>query len=98
MTRLDFEKKIKKEIDQHLNVKVHPQNLDVAGVYYNDIYICAIPSGDIYEERNPNYQDAVGNVHRPIPEAIAMIGGFIHQVKNDPEFLELMTEKPDAVV
>lgn len=85
----DFEEMLK-ALDPNLNVIPHPTNEDMAGIYLDKVYICAVPSNNIFEEINIGYIDRSGVRHRTIPEAVAMVKNFLKQWE-DPEFRELMT-------
>jgi hypothetical protein len=86
-----FDKELK-SIDVKLSIVPHPVNTDMAGIYWGSCYICAIPNGQIFDERKSGYVDAMGNVHRSRPEAIGQVKHFLHRLQNEPDFLETMTE------
>ncbi len=87
----DFERELKL-LDNKLSINTHPINTDVAGINWGSVYICAVPSKDIFDEKKEGYRDAVGNVHRTRPEALAKVKRFLWQLQNEKGFLELMTE------
>lgn len=81
-----------KKIDAKLGIIPHPVNTDMAGIYWGGVYICGIPSNDIYDDRKENYRDAMGNVHRSRTEALGQVKSFLWRLQNEPDFLEAMTE------
>ncbi len=86
----DFEKKIQDEIDSELNVRVNPNHDDIAGVYWNDIYIgVAVPPKEIREEHNSGYTDDLGNPYKHIDMAIEFINGKL------PKFKKAYEEEPE---
>lgn len=87
----DFERELK-GIDNKLSIHTHPINTDVAGIKWNNVYICAIPSGAIFDEKKEGYRDAVGIIHKTRPEALAQVKRFLWQLQNEKGFIELMTE------
>jgi len=89
MTNSEFEQKLKKEVSEKINFRQHPVNKDIVGIYYGDVYTeTAIPSGEIYPERNDNYCDNFGYAHRGSIEAEARIKGFVDKFENDKEWRE----------
>ena len=51
----EFESKIK-EIDPDLNIRTNKKSNDIAGIYWNDIYVgIAVPPVEIFEEENKGY-------------------------------------------
>lgn len=93
MTTQEFETVIKEEIDPRLEVLPHPYLTDIERVSLNypgksPIHVCGIPANEIREERNPDYQDAVGHIHPSIEECKTKIRVFLEKLK-DPEFLDL---------
>lgn len=83
----DFELQLQNEIDPTINFRQNPGNLDIVGIYYGDVYTeTAIPSKEIFEERNPSYADNFGYPHRGSIEAIQRVKDFIARFNNDEEF------------
>lgn len=72
MTQQDFEKQLK-ELDEHLHLVESPQAPDMCGVYYDDIFITGVPSGNIYEEVRKEYQNPFGTPHKDSVTAMAQI-------------------------
>lgn len=88
----DFEQEIKK-IDPNLRIVPHPSNDDMAGVYYQDMFVCGCPSNDIFPERKEGYTNKLGYPHVTTVHVTAKIHSFIHKLRNEEGFYELMTEK-----
>jgi hypothetical protein len=87
MTTKDFELELQKLIDPTINFRQNPGNLDITGIYYGDIYTeTAIPSQNIFPERQENYLDNFGYPHRGSIEATARVQSFVDRFKNDVEF------------
>ena len=90
MKTLDFEKQIQKEIDPELNIRINPNAEDIAGVYWNDIFIgVAVPPQEIREEHDANYQDSIGHPYRHVASAIELIEGKL------PKFKKAYEEEPE---
>ncbi len=84
-----FEQEIK-QIDNKLRVVPHPLYKDIAGVYYGSQYIdVAVPTGQIFDEKNKDYTDAYGFPHKTRPEAIAQIKHYLWRMQNEPDFMEV---------
>lgn len=89
----DFEQKIKNEIDQGLEVRVNPNADDIAGIYYQGMYLgVAIPSKEIHETFSEKYCDRMGHPYRSIEQAEGIIRGKITKFQ-DPEVMRVMNEK-----
>jgi hypothetical protein len=83
----DFEKELKK-IDDGFEIKTNPNFLDMAGVYWRGNYICGCPSGEIYDEIKPLYQNSAGYRHRTRLEVLAIIQNYLDRIKNEKGFFE----------
>lgn len=93
MLTTDFEKKIKNEIDQDLEVRVNPNADDIAGIYYKGVYMgIAVPSKEIHETFSEKYVDRIGHPYRSIEQAEGIIRGKITKFQ-DPEVMKVMTDK-----
>ena len=78
----DFEKQIQKDIDPELNIRVNPNHDDIAGVYWNDIYIgVSVPPVDIREKVDTKYIDKLGTPYKSIPMALEFIEGKLAKTK-----------------
>lgn len=97
MLLAEYEKHIKNTIDSNLRVVPHPHNDDMAGIYWKNAYICAIPSVKIFPDIKPEYQDKFGHRHRTIPEAESKIKSFMFRLNNEEGFYELMTTPVDEL-
>lgn len=97
MTIQEFELKIKAEIHPDLKIVQHPVNLDMAGVYFREAYLCGVPSQNIYEVKNPGYVNAVGSPHVSYPEVIGRIQMFLNEMKKDDELYSLMAKPADQL-
>jgi len=93
MKIIDFEKKIQTEIDPDLNIRINPNHSDIAGVYWNNIYISvAVPPEEIKEEVSKGYTDIMGNPYKSIDTATMFIEGQLKKYKKalaeDPNFFD----------
>ena len=87
MTNHDYELFLQKEVDPTINFRQNPGNLDIKAIYYGDVYTeTAIPSGEIYPDKNPNYADNFGYPHRGSTEATQRVKDFISIFKTDEQF------------
>lgn len=78
----DFEKQIKKDIDPDLTIRVNPNHEDIAGVYWNDIFIgVSVPPKEIREKVDMKYVDQLGNPYKSIPMALEFIKGKLAKTK-----------------
>lgn len=86
MLTKDFEAQLQKEVDETINFR-NTANPDIVGIYWGDIYTeTAIPSQEIFPERQETYTDLFGYPHRGSIEATARVQGFIHRFNTDEEF------------
>lgn len=97
MKTLDFEKKIQEEIDKDLNIRTNPNHDDIAGVYWNDMFIgVSVPPVEIKEEYDANYRDQAGYPYRDQKTALNLIKGKLPKYKqvmeDDPELLQDITD------
>lgn len=89
----EFEKKIQKEIDADLTIRINPNAEDIAGVYYKGVYIgVAVPPQEIHQEHSPKYTDRNGYPYRSITQAEDIIKGKLIKFQ-DPEVMKVMSEK-----
>lgn len=95
MTQKEFEIKLQNEVHRDLIVRTNPNCPDVAGVYLKGAYLFAIPSGQIFEKKNPSYTDKYGTPHRSWPEAIDYARHFVTLMRDDSELYSLMA-KPSS--
>lgn len=87
MTTKEFEVFLQKAIDPTINIRPHPQNTDIVGIYWGDVYTdTAIPSGEILPERTASYTDNFGYPHRGSIEAEERVRGFIERFNTDEDF------------
>ena len=89
----DFEKKIQTEIDKDLTIRTNPNHDDIAGVYWNDVYIgVSLPPVDIREDIDLNYVDAIGQPYKNVEMALSFIKGkltkYKREMKDDPKLFE----------
>ena len=105
MTTKTYEALLQSEVDSTINFREHPVNKDIVGIYWGDIYTeTAIPSQEIFEERNPSYTDLFGFPHRGSNEATARVKMFIERFNTDQEFrndilgIEVVTEAPQDAI
>lgn len=82
MKTTDFEKQIQKDIDPDLNIRTNPNHKDIAGVYWNDIFIgVSVPPEEIKEEFDGGYRDAIGYPYKNVQLALDFISGKLAKVK-----------------
>lgn len=93
MTIKEFEKKLRDEVHDGIRIVPHPTNEDMAGVYLNDLFVCGVPSNNIYEEKKDGYTNKLGIPHATIPETMTKIARFYMRVENEEGFVDLMKEK-----
>ena len=87
MTTKEFEKQLQDTVDATINFREHPLNKDIVGIYWGDIYTeTAIPSQEIFPERQESYTDLFGYPHRGSIEAEARIKMFIERFNTEEEF------------
>lgn len=88
MTILEFEAKIKREIDKRLTIKRNPNHSDISGVYINDIYLgVAVPPNEIMPKRSDFYMDTHGYPYRGVEEAMKDIKGKVETWSQDKQDL-----------
>lgn len=93
MTTKDFEKKIQDEIDPNLTIRINPNADDIAGVYFNDIYLgVAVPPNEIHKEMSMQRTDATGTPYKTLDFAYDVIKGKLGHLKkaleDDPELFK----------
>lgn len=89
----DFEKKIQEEIHPDLSIRVNPNADDIAGVYYQGVYMgVAIPAQEIRDTFSEKYTDRMGHPYRSIEQAEAIIKGKLTKFQ-DPEVMKVMRAK-----
>lgn len=82
----DYEKQIQKEIDPDLTIKVNPNHTDIAGVYWQDIFIgVSVPPVEIKETLEPSYVDGVGYPYKNVQLATDLIKGKVAKFKKAKE-------------
>lgn len=99
MKTKDFELQLK-EIDENINIRPSAVS-DMEGIYYKDIYICGIPSNNIYEETKSDYKNELGTPHKTTLVAIQQVNQWLEEKEDnlelEKEFNELTkkeNEKP----
>jgi hypothetical protein len=83
----DFENELKK-IDSNFSIKVNPNYPEMAGVYWKHLYICGLPSGEIYDDVKSLYVNTAGLVHRTRPQVLAIVSDYIRRIKGEEGFFE----------
>jgi len=86
----DFENELK-ALDPKLEIRTNPNAPDISGVYWDGY--CAyvgLPANEIFDEKNPNYTDHYGQVHRTRPVVLEMVRSFLNRIENDKEFVDLI--------
>jgi hypothetical protein len=87
-----FIEELSKELGEELTLVQNKNYSSMASIYWKGQQVCSIPSGEIFEEHNPSYQNELGHAHRNIPTAKAQVISFIDRWNNEEGFKELMTE------
>src|SRR5574337_773760 len=82
-----FEQELK-VIHPDFHIKVAINNPEMAGIYWRELYVCGIPSGQIFDEVKRDYKNSAGIVHRTRPVAIAQAKQYLWRVQNEPGFLD----------
>lgn len=82
-----FEEELKK-IHPDFRIQVAPANPEMAGIYWRNLYVCGIPSGQIFDDVKRDYKNSAGIVHRTRPVAIAQAKQYLYRINNEPGFLE----------
>lgn len=80
----DYEKELK-ALNEHLTIKESPQAPDMAGVYYDDIFITGIPNKDIYDEERTDYVSLHGVKHKTRLVANAQIKMWLDNMDDNVE-------------
>lgn len=89
----EFEKKIQVEINPALSIRVNPNADDIAGVYYENMYMgIALPPQEIKDEFSEKYHDKKGYPYRTMSQAVDIINGKLPKFQ-DPEVMRVMNEK-----
>lgn len=83
----DFEKELK-AIHQDFRIQVAPNNPEMAGIYWGQLYVCGIPSGDIFDEVKKDYKNSAGIVHRTRPVALAQVKQYLWRINHESGFYE----------
>lgn len=92
MTIKNFEAKIQAEINPDLTIRINPNADDIAGVYYQNVYIgVAVPPLEIRETPSEKYHDRLGHPYRTIQQAEDIIKGKLPKFQ-DPEVMKIMNE------
>jgi len=88
--------KFEKHIQETINKDLYVENTDFEDrkrimLSYNEkkpIYICAIPSGEIYEEPNNMYQDMHGGRLPSYPEIESKVKHFLNNLEENLELYD----------
>lgn len=97
MTIKEFELKLK-EIDPLFSIVQHPNNPELAGVYYdrNEAnktgFIVTVPSVEIYETFNPNHQDSTGHPHNASDKVVFVCYDHLRRMSEEPGYKDLFYE------
>jgi hypothetical protein len=83
----EFEAELQK-LDRGFSIRRAPNNPEMSGIYWKDLYICGVPSGYIYDELRPDYKNSVGIAHRTRPVAYAQAKRYIERIRSEPGFAE----------
>ena len=81
----EFEVELR-ELNADLSIRVSPNNPEMSGIYWRGLFICGIPSGEIFDEVRPDYKNSADHVHRTRPTALAQVNQYLWRIKNEPGF------------
>jgi hypothetical protein len=84
MTIKQFELELK-EINENINIRPSAVS-DMNGIYYKDVYICGIPSDNIYEEVRYEYKNEMGTPHKTSTVAKGQVENWLSRID---EMLEI---------
>lgn len=91
MTTQEFEKELK-QLNEGFHIEVNPKIPALSGIYFRGVYICAIPSNYIFNEKKPDYKILLPNgmeaLHKTRPEALAQVKKLLRDMKNDADNYE----------
>lgn len=90
MKTTDFEKKLQKELDPDITIRVNPNHSDIVGVYWKEHYLSvSVPPEEIKEEVDKGYTDKIGYPYKSRPMAEELVIGklakFKKAVEEEPE-------------
>ena len=84
MKIVDFEQELK-ELDPRLSIVQNPNRTNICNIKLDGYDVCPIPSGEIFEERNPGYSLEMPNgmliPHRTRPEALIAVKHILELIK-----------------
>lgn len=83
----EFESELR-QLNADLSIRVSPNNVEMSGIYWRGLYICGIPSNEIFDEERREYKNSAGHVHRTRLTAIAQVKQYLHRIENEPGFME----------
>ena len=92
MQTKDFIKTLEEKLKVKLELKPSPNFPSMVGIYYDNCYITAAPSGEIHDVLNDQYTNERGYPHKPMNYVEAKVADFVEKYK-DPEFKALVNEK-----
>jgi len=91
MTITQFEQQLK-SIDPKFEIVQHPNNPELAGVYYDRNlenktgFLVTVPSQEIYETANPNHQDSTGHPHNAADKVLYIAQEHLRRLKEDNDY------------
>lgn len=77
-----------KQLSPEISIRVAPANPEMSGVYWRDLYICGMPSNDIFDDVKRDYKNSAGIPHRTRPVVIAQVKKYLWRLANEPDFME----------
>ena len=93
MTTQNFQNQLK-EVNEHLNIRPAAVS-DMEGIYYQDVYICGIPSNHIYEESRLDYKNEMGTPHKTTVTAKAQVENWLSRIE---EMLEIEKDFNESII
>lgn len=97
MTIKEFESQLK-AIDDKFEIVQHPNNPELAGVYYDRNivnktgFVVTVPSNEIYETFNPNHQDSTGHPHNAADKVLFICQEHLRRMEEEPGYKDLFYE------
>lgn len=98
MTITEFEQQLK-EIDPKFEIVQHPNNPELAGVYYDRNienktgFVITVPSKEIHEKFNPSYTDTTGHPHNSAEKVIFVCKDHLNKLATNAEYKSLFYER-----
>lgn len=84
MKTKDFEKKLQEEVDPDITIRTNPNHKDIAGVYWNDLYLgISVPPVEIKDKHDASYVDDIGYPYKHQKLAYDLVVGKLQKFKQE---------------